>query len=87
MTLLLPPPTPSRTLRPIHEARGAALHMLGEVLWHPVQLFVTAPTEVGDPEVLPRVAVGCDRISVHHPTIRAECYLLSLIFAIIEGHP
>ena len=32
VALLLLPPTPSRTLRPVHEARGAALHMLGEVL-------------------------------------------------------
>ena len=29
---LLLPPTPLRTLQPVHEARGAALHMLGEVL-------------------------------------------------------
>ena len=30
---LLLPCTPPRTLRPVHEARGAAFHMLGEVLW------------------------------------------------------
>ena len=33
VALLLLPPTPPRTLWPVHEARGAALHMLGEVLW------------------------------------------------------
>ena len=49
VALLLLPPTPSRTLRPVHEARGAALHMLGEVLWHLVQFAIAAPTEECDP--------------------------------------
>ena len=33
------------------------------------------------------MAISGDRIFVHYPTIRAERYLLSLIFAIIDGHP
>ena len=49
VALLLLPHTPSRTLRPVHEARGAALHMLGEVLWHLVQFGVAASTEECDP--------------------------------------
>ena len=49
VALLLLPPTPSRTLLPVHEARGAALHMLGEVLWHLVQFAVAASTEECDP--------------------------------------
>ena len=49
VALLLLPPTPSRTLQPVHEARGAALHMLGEVLWHLVQFAIAAPTEECDP--------------------------------------
>ena len=49
VALLLLPPTPSRTLRPVHEARGAALHMLGEVLWHLVQFAIAASTEECDP--------------------------------------
>ena len=49
VALLLLPPTPPRTLRPVHEARGAALHMLGEVLWHLVQFAIAAPTEECDP--------------------------------------
>ena len=46
---LLLPHTPPRTLRPVHEARGAALHMLGEVLWCLVQFGIAAPTEECDP--------------------------------------
>ena len=49
VALLLLPPTLPRTLRPVHEARGAALHMLGEVLWCLVQFAVAAPTEECDP--------------------------------------
>ena len=33
------------------------------------------------------MAISGGSIFVHYPAIRAECYLLSLIFAIIEGHP
>ena len=49
VALLLLPHTPSRALRPVHEARGAALHMLGEVLWHLVQFGVAVSTEECDP--------------------------------------
>ena len=45
VALLLSPPTSSRTLRPVHEAWAAALHMVGEVLRHLVQLAVAATTE------------------------------------------
>ena len=47
--LLLFPHTSSRTLRPVHEAWAAALHMLGEVMWHLIQLPITATTEECDP--------------------------------------
>ena len=43
--LLLLPHTSSRTLRPVHEAWAAALHMLGEVLRCLVQLPIAATTE------------------------------------------
>ena len=46
--LLLLPHTPSRTLQPVHEERVAALHMLGEVLWHLVQFAIAASTEECD---------------------------------------
>ena len=49
VALLLLPHTPSRTLRPVHEAGAAALHMLGEVLWHPVQFVIAASAEECDP--------------------------------------
>ena len=47
--LLLPPHTSSRTLRTVHEAWAATLHMLGEVLWCLVQFAIAAPTEECDP--------------------------------------
>ena len=84
-SLLLPHTLP-RTLRPVHETRGASLHMLGEVLWHLVQLGITSSTEECDPEVLPHVTIGGGGVFVHYPTVRAECCLLSQIFAVIEGH-
>ena len=84
---LLLPHTPPRTLRPVHETRGAGLHMLGEVLWHLEQFGITASTEECDPEVLPHVTIGGGGVFVHHPTVWAECYLLLQIFAIIDGHP
>ena len=49
VALLLLPPTPSRTLWSVHKARGAALHMLGEVLWCLVQFAIAASTEECDP--------------------------------------
>ena len=84
-SLLLPHTLP-RTLHPVHETRGASLHMLGEVLWHLVQFGVTSPTEECDPEVLPHVTIGGGSVFVRYPTVRAERYLLSQIFAIIDGH-
>ena len=45
---LLLPHTSSRTCRPVHEAWVAALHMLGEVLWHLVQFAIAASTEECD---------------------------------------
>ena len=50
VALLLLPHTLPRTLWPVHETRGASLHMLGEVLWRLVQFGVTSPTE----DVIPR---------------------------------
>ena len=76
-----------RTLRPVHEARGAGLHMLGEVLWHLVQFGITASTEECDPEVLPCMTISSGGVFIHYPTVWAERYLLSQIFAIIKGHP
>ena len=84
---LLLPHTLLRTLLPVHEMRGASLHMLGEVLWCLVQFGVTSPTEECDPEVLPHVTIGSGGVFVHYPTVWAECYLLSQIFTIIDGHP
>ena len=71
VALLLLPHTPPRTLRPVHETRGASLHMLGEVLWHLVQLGITSSTEECDPKVLPCVTIGGDGVFVHYPTVRA----------------
>ena len=87
VALLLLPHTPPRTLRPVHETRGASLHMLGEVLWHLVQFGVTSPTEECDPEVLPPMTIGSGGVFVRYPAVRAERYLLSRIFAVIDGHP
>ena len=33
------------------------------------------------------MAISGDRIFIHYAVIRAERYLLSLVFAIIDGHP
>ena len=49
VALLLLPHTSSRTLRPVHEAWAAALHMLGEVLWQLVQFAIATSTEECDP--------------------------------------
>ena len=87
VALLLLPHTSPRTLRPVHETRGASLHMLGEVLWHLVQFGITSSTEECDPEVLPRMTISGGGVFVCYPTVRAERYLLSQIFAIINGHP
>ena len=87
VALLLLPHTLPRTLQPVHETRGTSLHVLGEVLWHLVQFGITSSTEECDPEVLPRVTIDSGGVFIHYPTVRAEHYLLSQIFAIIEGHP
>ena len=87
VALLFLPHTLPRPLQPVHETRGASLHVLGEVLWCLVQFGITSSTEECDPEVLPRVTIGSGGVFVHYPTVRAERYLLSQIFAIIEGHP
>ena len=84
---LLLPHTPLRTLWPVHETRGASLHMLGEVLWRLVQFGVTSSTEECDPEVLPHVTIGGGGVFIRYPTVWAERYLLSQIFTIIDGHP
>ena len=85
-SLLLPHTLP-RTLRPVHETRGAGFLVLGEVLWHLVQFGITSSTEECDPEVLPRMTIGGGGVFVHYPTVRAECYLLSQVLTIIDGHP
>ena len=87
VALLLLPYTLPRTLRPVHEARGAVLHMLGEVLWCLVQFGITTSTEECDPEVLPCVTISGGGVFIHYPTVQAECYLLLQIYAIINGHP
>ena len=60
--------------------------MLGEVLWCLVQFGVTSSTEECDPEVLPRVTISGGSVFVCYPTVWAERYLLSQIFAIIDGY-
>ena len=61
--------------------------MLGQVLWHIVQFGITSSTEECDPEVLPCMTICGGGVFIHYPTVQAERYLLSQIFAIIEGHP
>ena len=84
---LLTPPTSSRTLRPVHDAWAAGLHMVEEMLQCLVELAVAAATEEGYPQMLPHMTIGCGRVLIHHATIWAECYLLSLVVVIIDGHP
>ena len=60
--------------------------MFGEVLRCLVQFGVAASTEECDPEVLPCMTISGGSVLVHYPTVRAERYLLSLIFTIIDGH-
>ena len=84
---LLFPHTLLRTLWPVHETRGASLHMLGEVLWGLAQFGITFSTEECDPEVLPHVTISNGGVFVRYPTVLAERYLLLQIFTIINGHP
>ena len=51
-----------------------------------VELAVAATTEEGYPQMLPRMTIGCGGVLVHHATIWAERYLLSLVVIIIDGH-
>ena len=57
------------------------------MLRHLVKLAVAATTEEGYPQMLPLMTISDGRVFVHHTTIQAECYLLSLVFIIIDGHP
>ena len=57
------------------------------MLWCLVKLAVAAATEEGYPQMLPRMTIGSGRVLVHHATIWAEGYLLSLVVVIIDGHP
>ena len=52
-----------------------------------VELAVAATTEEGYPQMLPRMTIGCGGVLIHHATIWAERYLLSLVVVIIDGHP
>ena len=61
--------------------------MVEEMLWCLVKLAVAAATEEGYPQMLPRMTIGGGRVLVHHATVWAECYLLSLVVIIIDGHP
>ena len=74
-------------LRLAHEAQATGPHMGDDMLRCLVQLAVTASTEVGHPQILPCMTKGCGGVLVHYTTIWAECYLLSLVVIIIDGHP
>ena len=87
VALLFIPPTSSRTLQPVHNVWAAALHMVREMLRCLVKLAVAATIEEGYPQMLPRMTISGGRVFVHHATIWAECYLLLLVFVIIDGHP
>ena len=52
-----------------------------------VELAVAATTEESYPQMLPCMTIGCGRVLVHHARLLAECYLLSLVFIILDGHP
>ena len=62
------------------------LHVIKQVLGCLVELAIAASTEEYYPKMLPRMAVGSGGVPIHHTTIRAESYLLSLIVVIIDGH-
>ena len=85
-TLLIPPTLPG-TLRPVHEAWAAALHMVREILWHFVQLAIAAATEEGYPQMLPRMTISSGGVLVHYTTVGTERNLLLLVVVIIDGHP
>ena len=56
------------------------------MLRHLVELAIAATTEEGYLQMLPHMTIGCGRVLVHHATIWAERYLLSLVVIIIDGH-
>ena len=60
--------------------------MVGEMLWRLVELAIAATTEEGYPQMLPCMTIGCGSVFIHHTTIWAERYLLSLVVIIIDGH-
>ena len=72
---------------PLHDARVTVLHVTEQVLGCLVQLAIAASTEEGYPKMLFRMAIGSGGVLIHHATIQAESYLLSLIVIIIDGHP
>ena len=57
------------------------------MLWRLVELAVAATTEEGYPQMLPCMTIGGGRVLVHHATVWAERYLLSLVVVIIDRHP
>ena len=61
--------------------------MVEEMLWCLVELALVATIEEGYPQMLPCMTIGCGGVLIHHATIWAECYLLSLVVIIIDGHP
>ena len=60
--------------------------MVDEMLWRLAKLAVAAATEEGYPQMLPCMTIGGGRVLVHHATVWAERYLLSLVVIIIDGH-
>ena len=60
--------------------------MVEKMLRRLVELAVAATTEEGYPQMLPHMTIGCGGVLVHHTTIWAERYLLSLVVVIIDRH-
>ena len=60
--------------------------MVEEMLRCLVELAIAGTTEEGYPQMLPHMTIGCGRVLIHHTTICAERYLLSLVVVIIDGH-
>ena len=87
LEVLFIPPTPPRDLWFAHEAGAAVPPVLDEVLGHPVYFIITTTAEEGDPKMLPRMTIGCDRVLIHYPTVGAEGELFPLVVPVIEGHP
>ena len=66
---------------------GSSSSYVEEMPQRLVKLAVAAATEEGYPQMLPRMTIGGGRVLDHHATVWAECYLLSLVVIIIDGHP